>query len=207
MARDLTERQRILLEFIIDYITERGYPPSIREMAKFMGIKSNTGVIAHLKALEKKGYIYKTNSLSRGISLKGGVKVSSGIRVIGKVVAGVPLLSYENIEEILPLSPEAFGSSNNKVFGLKVQGDSMREAGIMEGDIVFVVPDLVPSNGDIVVASIDGETTVKYFYKNSKGVIMLKAANKDFANIYISENQINELRIIGKVIGLFRRFN
>ena len=208
MAKTLTERQKKLLDFIIEYTTANGFPPSIREMASYMGIKSPNGVMTHLRALEKKGYIQRSESQSRGIVVKGIISSSKKavIPVVGRVIAGSPVLSYENIEEFLPLDPEAFGRYKN-LFGLRVYGDSMKDAGIIEGDIVIVAPEIRPSNGDIVVADIDNETTVKYFYRLSTNTIKLVAANKSFADIYISDKSRKEFRIIGKVVGVIRRLD
>jgi len=199
--KKLTKRQKLLLEFIIDYYNKKGYPPTLREMADFMGIKSLNGIISHLNALEKKGYIEKKNKLSRSISINKNLLKESSIPLVGKVVAGIPLESFEGIEKFLDINKKIFGSYEN-IFALKVIGDSMKDAGILKDDIVFVVPSIIPNNGDIVVARVNGETTVKYFYKN-KNIIKLVPANKDYATIYIENNKDN-CQIIGKVVGVLR---
>lgn len=203
--KDLTEKQHAILTFIEDHIRTQHYPPTIREIGENFGITAK-GAYDHLKAIEKKGYIRSEKNRSRAIEL---VKTSLGaepvsmertasIPLVGRVAAGVPVLAEENIEEYL-----AFPRSmvpDDGVFALRVAGDSMIEAGIHDGDIAVIQKAESARNGDIVVALIEDEATLKYFYKEGKKV-RLDPANKSYKPIYPSQ-----LAIIGKLVGLYRQF-
>ena len=200
MRKELTKRQRQVLDFIIDYTRDSGYPPTVREMAEAFSMSSK-GAYDHLKAIEKKGYIRRDPAKPRAIELLDFV--SRRIRdsvvevpVVGKVAAGEPLLATQNIERTLSLSGDMVRAENP--FALKVKGDSMIEAGILEGDYVIVKQQKNADQGDIVVALIGEEATVKRFYKASDHV-RLQPENSSMDPIIVKD-----VMIMGKVIGLFR---
>jgi len=213
--RELTARQRQLLEFIEDYIGTYGFPPSIREMADQMGIRSTNGVNDHLKALQKKGYISRHEGLkSRAISLlKPSEPASSGhdqppaveVPILGRVAAGVPVLSEENFEGTLPLGSDLLPASG-RVFALRVHGESMIGKGILDGDTVVVHSRRTPHPGDMVVAMIDEEVTVKTF-RRTKNTVRLEPANPDFEPIVIRRSDFTPAAILGVVTGVFRRIH
>lgn len=197
----LTYQQSRVLEAIKEYLQETGYPPSVRELGKKLGLKSTATVHSHLRTLERKGYLLRTAQKSRAYTIVGDIVHEQPlpavmVPVVGMVREGVPVLAVENIEEYVPL-PRSFVRSEN-VFMLQVEGDSMIGAGIHEGDYVIVRQQDTAENGDIVVALIDDEATVKTFYKE-KGAIRLQPENPEMSPI-ISK----DVRILGKVIGLYR---
>ena len=164
----LTDRQKAVLDFIGCSIESRGYPPTLREIGEHMGIRSTNGVNDHLKALEKKGYLERENLKSRAlrpISLEGAGPTGHMIEVplLGRVAAGEPILAIEQAEDTVKVDRFFLGASK-EVFALKVKGDSMIEAGIYDGDFIFVRKQLSANKGDIVVAMINDEATVKYFH-------------------------------------------
>ncbi len=199
----LTKRQRQILNFITKEIEKKGYPPSIREIGKRMGISSLRGVTIHLDALEKKGYI-KRNSSARSIKILPPDKETIisveviKLPLVGRVAAGEPILAEENIEDWIPV-PKTMVKNNRNAFLLKINGDSMIGDHIMDGDLVIVKPQPVADNGDIVVAVIDDEATVKRFY-HRKDHICLQPANPKYQPIIAKE----DFRINGKVIGILQ---
>lgn len=203
MASDLTEKQRNILEFIVDSVEEQGSPPTIREIADRFGFSAPASAKRHLEALEKKGYIRRREWTARGIELvKDRVRKifwrREGIPLIGRVAAGQPIVAEENIEDVLPL--EGVFPSDEDLFALRVQGDSMIEAGILDGDIVIVRPQSTANPGDIVAAILEdeGEGTVKRLsYADAR--IVLEPANENYRPI-VSDN----VRIVGLVVGLMR---
>ncbi len=200
MRESLTERQRKILEYIHSEIMEKGYPPTFREIGNRFGIKSTNGVNATLKALEKKGYLKRRSRVSRGIEISSFRHVRR-IPVVGRVAAGEPILAEQNIEG--DLAVDDFYVSDENVFALKVRGDSMKDAGIFDGDSVFVRQQPTAEAGDVIVAIIGDEATVKYYYPEKKR-IRLEPANENFGPIIIEENTPG-FRITGKVIGLIRK--
>jgi repressor LexA len=215
MKNKITERQQEIFNFIQAFLSETGYPPTLREIAKKFEMSSTFGVRRHLEALAKKGYLTIESNASRGITLlkteseKMGLKDSdpddrfNSIPIVGRVAAGSPILAIENIESSLIIDP-SFVKKTDDAFALHVTGDSMINAGINEGDIVIVSPNDNSNNGDIVVAMLDGEVTVKTLeIKNNK--IRLIPENKKYTPIEI--NEINEFKIIGKVKGVLRWLN
>jgi repressor LexA len=194
----LTERQQDILNFINEYVDSNGFPPSIREIGKRFGVYPAT-VQDHISALERKGYLQKKKFQSRSLSIPSSRR-SSGIPVVGNVAAGMPLLARENIEEMIHLPKEW---APEGAFLLKVQGNSMEGAHILNGDYVLVHPQQTAANGEIVVALIGDEATVKRFYRNEKGII-LKAENPKFSPIEISARQAESFRLIGRVAGVLR---
>ncbi len=187
-----------IYEYILKYSDEHGYQPSFREIADEVGIKSVSTVFYHLDKLENLGLIKKSSSKNRAIELVARAEKPQmrGIPVVGKVAAGLPILAVENITDTIELPEDLFGGSS--LFFLKVQGDSMINAGIFNGDLIAVNKQENADNGDIVVAMIDDEATVKRFFKE-KDCVRLQAENDKYAPI-LTKNAV----IVGKVVGLLR---
>ncbi|GIX45837.1 MAG: LexA repressor [Candidatus Tectimicrobiota bacterium] len=200
MKPPLTARQRQILDFIAQVVAATGVPPSLRQIGEALGIRSTNGVRAHLKALEKKGYIRRATRTSRGIAVadRRPAAAADGVEVpiLGRVTAGLPILAVENREGTLVVDPSLVKSPDT--FALRIEGDSMVEAGIFDGDYVLVRPQAYADNGDIVVALLGDEVTVKRFYREA-GSVRLQPANARLAPIRVSE-----VRICGKVTGLIR---
>lgn len=192
--KELTKRQRQILDYIYEYAAEEGYPPTIRQIGANFGIRSPNGVADHLKAIERKGEIKLRKNTARGIELLKSPQ--KGIPLIGRIAAGEPILAAENIDDYIAI--ERMFPIDGKCFALRVKGESMKDSGILDGDIVVVRSQSVAKNGDIVVAIIDDEATVKFFYRE-KHSIRLQPANEDYAPIY-SKN----IEIRGIVIGVIR---
>jgi repressor LexA len=202
MLPPLTVRQKAIYDFLLKTIREKGFAPSILEIGKQFKIASTNGVSDHLKALEKKGYIRRVGKRAIEVVNALGKAVLSATRevpMVGRVPAGKPFLSEENIEGALTI-PDDMGSG--KLFALQVKGDSMIGAGIMDGDRVIVKQQAAAENGEIVCALIEGEATLKRFFKKD-GVVTLKAENEKYPPITVSEG---EFRIAGRVVGLLRKF-
>ena len=195
---ELTDRQRQILRFIASYKTRHGAPPTLREIAQHCKIYLR-GVQYHLDRLERAGYLTRARQRARAIELRQEPRATL-TPLLGRVAAGRPVLSEEHIEASLPLPREWTGSG--ETFLLKVRGDSMWDARIFDGDLVLVKvqPRTVP--GEIVVAMVEDEVTVKRFQMDGKGVV-LKPENEAFGPIRIKEGQ--RFRILGKVIGVFRK--
>lgn len=197
MKSFLTPRQREVLEFLKEYISERGYPPTLREIARELGIKWTKGIEKHLQALEKKGYIKRFPG-ARSIEILGFSRGRS-IPVVGSIAGGKPILAEENIEKTLTLDEDLVPGEG--AFFLKVEGESMNQAGILDGDYVLVRPQLLAEKGEIVAALIGDEATVKYFFPE-KSRVVLRAANPDFESLVLDEN--DEFKILGKVAVVLR---
>ena len=195
----LTGRQREVLEFLRQYIREHGYPPTIEETMRHFAFASPTAVTGHLEALRKKGYLEKTEKISRGISLKTERREMVEIPLLGRIPAGVPLMEEETAETMLLVDPQLVATK--KSFALRIKGESMRDAGILDGDYVFVAKDIEVKSGDIVVAFLEGEFTVKFLFKNGGG-IELRPANPAFPVLHANGKT---MRILGKVISVFRQ--
>jgi repressor LexA len=195
----LTEKQQAILTFINDYIDANGFPPSIREIGKHFGVYPAT-IQDHIAALERKGYLQKRKFQSRSLSLSPVSRRHSGIPIIGTVAAGLPLLAQENIEDMIQL-PQEWAPEG--AFLLKVQGNSMEGAHILDGDYVLVHPRQTAANGEIVVALIEAEATVKRFYRHERG-ITLQAENPKFNPIEIPKREAASFRLIGRVVGVLR---
>lgn len=194
----LTEKQQAILDFIQKYLEEHQYPPSVREIGKHFGIYPAT-VQDHLSALERKGCLQKRRFQSRSITVPE-VARKGGIPVVGSVAAGLPILAQENIEDILQM-PEKWGAPG--AFLLRVKGDSMIGAHILDGDYVLVHPQPTAAEGEIVVALIGEEATVKRFHKSDRGITLL-AENPKFSPIEISRKDSEKFRIAGRVAGVMR---
>jgi repressor LexA len=195
------DKQTEILMFIKSEIQEKGYPPSVREICSAVGLRSTSTVHGHLERLEKKGYIRRDPSKPRAIEVLDNQiakKEMVNIPIVGKVTAGQPILAIENIDDYFP-APLNFVQSNNQTFMLKVSGESMIEAGILDGDLLVVEQKSTAENGDIVVALIGDEATVKTFYKED-GYIRLQPQNSTMDPIIVKDASI-----LGKVIALLRR--
>ncbi len=204
----LTERQQKVLSFISDSIEHRGYPPTLREIGEHMGIRSTNGVNDHLKALEKKGYLEREDLKSRAlrpISLDGAGPTGQMVEVpiLGRVAAGEPILAVEDAQDTVKVD-RFFLGANREVFALKVKGDSMIEAGIFDGDYIFVRKQLAAQRGDIVVAMIENEATVKYFYPEHDHIVF-KPANARLQPIIVRKRDWKSVNLIGLVVGVYRR--
>jgi repressor LexA len=210
MGRDsLTKRQKQILDFIMEQTQKSGYPPTVREIGEAVGLSSSATVHTHLSALEAKGYLHRDASKSRSISVIGApggaqtrqeaMRDTVVLPVVGRVAAGQPILAEQNIEDTLVLPSEIVGDSSS--FLLRVKGDSMVEAGIFEGDYVVVREQQTATNGEIVVALIGDEATVKTFYREKEGRVRLQPENHTMDPIYPDPA---ELSIIGRVVALFR---
>src|SRR4051794_21178472 len=198
---DLTKRQKEIFDFIGKYAAKTGYPPTVREIGKAVGLHSSSTVDAHLANLEKVGLLRRDPTKPRAIELlvgraKRAVKAST-VPVVGEVAAGEPILAEENIEEYLEL-PSVIGGDDGD-FVLQVKGDSMKDAGIIDRDYVVVQQANSARNGEIVVALIEDEATVKRFFRE-KDRVRLQPANKDFKPI-----RTRDAKVLGRVVGVFRR--
>ncbi len=204
MKEKLTHRQSAVFEFIKDHLIRRGSSPTIREIGKQFGISSTNGVRTHLSALIRKRYIKKTQLISRGIELVDDISREVGrISLVGSVPAGLPIDAIENIENEFAL--DASFLPKGESFSLRVTGDSMCDAGIYDGDIVVVQKQATANKGEIVVALIDGEATVKRYFPEGNQ-IRLQPENDKFKPIIV-DKQSGEFRIAGKVVGLLRKYN
>lgn len=203
MPGPLTNRQRQALDFIARSAGERGYPPTIREIGDALNISSTNGVRYLLSALTQKGYIRRRPHVSRGIELVAGRPGGhlQTVPLVGQVAAGEPVLAQENIEDFFFLDSSFLTSG--QVFALRVQGESMRDVGIFSGDIVFARQQPTAEKGEIVVALIGDEATVKLFYPEN-GRVRLEPANPDYGPIVV-EKDAPGFRIAGKVVGLIRK--
>jgi repressor LexA len=215
MKTTLTDRQKEILDFIEQFRNENGYPPTLREIGKKFEISSTFGVKRHLDALVKKGYITVESNASRGISFLRNEfgdhfirkidleNVFTKIPIVGRVAAGTPILAIENIEGSLVIDP-SFLKKSEEHFALKVRGDSMIDAGIFDGDFVIVSSRKEAHNGEIIVAMVGDEVTVKT-YENKSSKVRLIPQNKNYLPIEI--NKTSDFSILGKVSGVIRLLN
>ncbi len=211
----LTKRQEQTLDFIRESIRGRGYPPTLREIGEHMGIRSTNGVNDHLRALERKGYLRREDMKSRALRLvdeeeskaeadaaAAGEDVVS-VQVLGRVAAGLPIMAEENVIDTVHVD-RMMVKGGRDVFGLKVQGDSMIEAGILNGDYIFVRKQSSAERGEIVVALIGDEATVKYYYPE-KEYVRFEPANSAMAPILVRATDFRSTMLLGKVVGVYRR--
>lgn len=194
--RPLNEKQTRVYKYLVECLAD-SLPPSVREIAAACGIKSTSTVHAVLSRLEEEGYISRDPRNSRAIRIEGMGKATQ-VPLIGKVTAGVPILAVEQIEDYIPYPVSA--AESESVFALRVSGLSMRDAGILDGDIIVADKDLATRNGDIVVGMIDDEATVKRLLIKD-GEVILMPENPDFEPI-----RAPHIEILGKVIGSFRKY-
>jgi repressor LexA len=209
---DLSPRQRDVLDFIQSSIAQRNIPPTYREIGDALGISSTNGVADHVKALIRKGYLKKATRGSHGGVARGLMLTNKSqsrrrgavlsVPLIGTVAAGAPILAEENYEKTLHLD-RSMTAGNQTTFALRVRGDSMIEEGILDGDMVIVRQQNTARNGDIVVAMVDAEATVKFFFRERER-IRLQPAHPTMAPIYV--NSDNETAIQGVVIGVYRKY-
>ena len=202
----LTDRQRKVLDFICQSTSQRGYPPTLREIGGHFGIRSTNGVNDHLRALEKKGYLHREDLKSRALRPVGSLSPTTetvNISIVGTVAAGVPLLAVENIEDTVVVD-RFFIGSNRDVFGLRIKGDSMIDDGIFNGDYVFVRKQLNARKGEIVVAMIEGEATVKRYFPEGD-TIRFQPANALMEPIIVKRREFKSVNLIGVVVGIYRR--
>src|SRR5262249_34085613 len=227
MADALTQRQREILDFISASIVERGFPPTLREIGEHFNIRSTNGVNDHLKALEKKGHLRREDLKSRAmrpvlpegkgevVPLRrppagtGNVEVigydeeMADIPIVGRVAAGEPILAVENVQDTVRVDRVLIGN-HREVFGLRIVGESMIEDGIFDGDYVFVKKTPTARPGEIVVAMIDGEATVKRYFPEGD-VIRFQPANRTMAPIMVRKADFRTVDIIGLVVGVYRK--
>ena len=229
MADALTQRQREILDFISSSIVERGFPPTLREIGEHFNIKSTNGVNDHLKALEKKGHLRREDLKSRAmrpvlpdgsgevVPLRrapmgtGNVQLVpqptdvdlADVPIIGKVAAGQPILAVENVSDTVRIDRMLLGG-HREVFGLRIVGESMIEDGILDGDYVFVKKTPQAKSGDIVVAMIEGEATVKRYYPEGDR-IRFQPANSNMTPIIVRRSDFKSVDIIGIVVGVYRK--
>ena len=225
----LTDRQLEVLRYIARQIEDAGYPPTIREIGEALDIRSTNGVNDHLKALERKGFLTRDPVKSRALIptsrarealgeapartanvipfTRGGPKLTGGrlveIPIVGRVAAGQPILAQERIEDTVQVDSFLLGTAK-KVYGLRVQGDSMIGDGILPGDYIFVKKQLDARDGEIVVAMIDDEATVKRVYFEGDRV-RFQPSNPRMAPIYVRESDFKSTMILGIVVGIYRR--
>ncbi len=222
----LTKRQEQTLEYIRTSIRERGYPPTLREIGEHMGIRSTNGVNDHLRALERKGYLRREDMKSRALrvvdepeghvasgSFGGALGASLGgepanddtisVQVLGRVAAGLPILAEENIIDTVRVD-RMLVKGGQDVFGLRVQGDSMIDAGILSGDYIFVRKQSTADRGDIVVALIGDDATVKYFFPE-RDYVRFQPANSQMAPILVRASDFKSTMLLGKVVGVYRK--
>jgi repressor LexA len=201
LVKDLTKRQKEIFDYISRYLNRHGYPPTVREIGKAVGLHSSSTVHAHLAKLETIGVLKRDPTKPRALELlveraKRAVR-PTGLPVVGQVAAGEPLLAEENIEDYMQI-PSAIGDEDGD-FILRIRGESMKDAGILEGDFVVVRPMENARNGEIVVALLGDEATVKRYFRE-KDHVRLQPENKGMKPL-----RTRDLRILGRVVGVFRR--
>lgn len=200
MQRPRGDNQQRILDFIKSEIQSKGYPPSVREIANAVGLKSTSTVHGHLQRLEKRGLLHRDAMKPRAMEVVGDPNFvrnnSTAVPLVGRVTAGSPILAEENLEEYVPIPEVMLGEGEH--FILLVRGDSMIEAGIFDGDYIVVRKQPDAHNGEIVVAMIDDSATVKRFYKEN-GHFRLQPENSEMEPIYA-----DEVTILGKVVSLYR---
>jgi repressor LexA len=213
----LTHRQQQVLDFIRESITDRGYPPTLREIGAHMGIRSTNGVNDHLRALERKGYLTREDMKSRALrptDMEQAPEVSRDVNgsdddnvieipILGRVAAGLPILADQHVIDSVHVTPSMLRGTKD-VFGLRASGDSMIEAGILNGDYIFVRRQNTANRGEIVVALINDEATVKYFFPE-KDYVRFQPANAQMAPILVRASDFRSTMILGIVVGVFRK--
>ena len=213
---DITDRQKEILTFIQRTTEERGFPPTIREIGEEMDIRSTNGVNDHLKALERKGFLTRGEQQSRslvptkrarmilGLGAKKSDPTMLEIPLLGRVAAGAPILAQENVEDTVRIDSFLLGGNGKEVFALRVKGNSMIEDGIHDGDFIFVKKAPNASPGEIVVALIEDEATVKRYFPEGDR-IRFQPANKDMEPIYVAKSDFKQTMILGRVVGVYRK--
>ncbi|HWI48785.1 MAG TPA: transcriptional repressor LexA [Rummeliibacillus sp.] len=200
--KKVSKRQEDILEFIKEEVRTKGYPPSVREIGEAVGLASSSTVHGHLNRLESKGLIRRDPTKPRAIEILDKDNISKQgvmhVPLVGKVTAGLPITAIENIEEYFPI-PDYYGTSDDHIFMLEIMGESMIEAGILDGDYVIVKQQATANNGDVIVAMTEeNEATVKRFYKED-GFFRLQPENSSMEPIIVES-----VSVLGKVVGLYR---
>jgi len=203
MAQALTSKQQMILDFLKSEIRQNGYPPTVREICDAVGLSSTSTVHAHLETLERKGYIRRSPAKNRSTEILEedfykNAREMVNVPIVGRVAAGIPILAEENIEDTFPIPMDYV--KNDTCFMLHVKGESMRDEGILDGDLVLVRQQVDAADGDIVIALLDDSATVKTFSREGEH-IKLSPANSAFEPILT-----RECDVLGKVIGLYRRY-
>ncbi|MFT7625197.1 MAG: repressor LexA [Myxococcota bacterium] len=203
----LTERQALVLDFIQSSITDRGYPPTIREIGEQLSIKSTNGVNDHLKALERKGYLKREDMKSRALRpvdppMRANEMIS--VPILGRVAAGAPLLAFEDAEDSVKVDSFFLSGSGREVFALRIVGESMIEDGIHDGDFIFVRKQSTADRGDTVVALIEDEATCKRYYPEGDK-IRFQPANAAMDPIYVHRSDFKNTQLLGVVVGVYRK--
>ena len=212
----LTKRQEQTLDYIRQSIEQRGYPPTLREIGEYMGIRSTNGVNDHLRALERKGYLRREDMKSRALRVVDQTDRSApppkpsdenliDIRIVGRVAAGLPRMAEEKVIDTVRID-RMMVRGGREVFGLRVTGDSMIEAGILNGDYIFVRRQPSADRGEIVVALIGDEATVKHYYPE-KDYIRFQPANSQMAPILVRAAEFKPTIRLGEVVRVFRRLS
>ena len=198
---ELNDKQLLIYEFLKDFTSEKGYPPTVREICKAVVLKSTSSVHGHLKHLEKEGLIKRDPTKPRALEIVDSVvkKEMINVPIIGRVTAGLPILANENIEDSFPL-PLDYVKHNNDLFMLKISGSSMIKAGILDGDFAIIERTQTASNGDKIVALIENEATLKTFYRENDH-IRLQPENDEMEPIIV-----DNCSILGKLIGIYRTY-
>jgi repressor LexA len=202
MSENLSSKQREVYEFVKKHTEEKGYPPAVREICDAVGLSSTSTVHGHLKRLEKKGLIKRDPTKPRALEIiefAHRKREMIDIPIIGKVTAGAPILAVENIEDTFSI-PLNYIKNNNDLFILNVKGESMIEAGIFDGDMAIIEKTDSVANGEIVVALIENEATIKTFYKE-ENYIRLQPENKTMDPIIVED-----CKVLGKLVGLYRTY-
>ncbi|MCW5941625.1 MAG: transcriptional repressor LexA [Fimbriimonadaceae bacterium] len=206
MAKGLTKRQQMILQYVLDYIQREGYPPSIREIGKEFEIGSLRGVTVHLDALERKGYISRSN-MPRSIKVVHPAYQTSRrvimLPLLGSIAAGAPITAQENVEDLIPVPSEMVRSIEH-AFLLRVKGDSMAGEGILPRDLVVVRPQPTANHGDLVAFLVGEEATVKRIHFDAKS-IRLVPSNPAYDPIVVDRSR-DDARVIGRIVGLIRDY-
>ena len=197
----LTARQQEVLDFITRYLEGHGFPPTLREIAAELKVNGTLGVMKHLDALERKGFIRKTSGSSRGITLTAPAGAGVAVPIVGTVRAGTLSLAVEEIEGYFTIDRAQLPVEG--AFFLRVKGDSMINAAILDGDLALIRPQTTAQNGDIVVAMVEDEATLKRFYR-TRDHIRLQPENPNMVAIIIRRGR-GEVKIVGKVVGIYRK--
>ena len=201
MNNNLTDREREIYNYILNAIKNEGYSPSVRDICNALNMKSTSTVHTYLERLERKGMIQKESGKSRTLRIENeGIHSSSTVRVpiLGKVAAGMPILAVENYEGYIDFPRPNSSVTSNDMFALRIQGDSMIEAGILDGDLIVVEKRTTAEDGDIIVALVDDEATVKTFYREAD-CFRLQPENRTMEPIYV-----RELLVLGMVVASMR---
>jgi repressor LexA len=207
MEKDLTPTQKKVFNFLKEFLREKGFPPTLREIGTHFGLKGPKAPQKSLSILERKGFIRRSPGVSRGIEILGDPHISSmtkqilSVPIIGSVRAGEPILAIENIEGYIHLDRSLVSSEN--VFLLRVRGNSMIEAHIQDGDFALVKPQPHAENGEIVVALIEDEATIKRIFR-TRDFIRLEPSNPNMEPIIVKKGE-KKVTIVGKVVGIFRK--